>query len=299
LPRRKAHHRILLPRNRTPRWDIPELKDLGPLLEIILLTIYSAYIKGISKPNSLLIIAKPESGKTEALKKFIINKNVAYLSDVTAYGIQRDYLPKIEAGEVRHIIIPDLLKPLSRKESTVNSFITMLNSLIEEGISSMSTYATPGPVTFKKPVKCGLITAITSDEFKDHRHNWRKKGFLSRTIPFSYKYGMNTVTKVFNSILDLDYAKEHDIKLDIPKQDIAIKLNPKYARAILPSTATIAEAQQTYGFRLQKQFQALLQASALDRKRRAVNSSDVDRILHLMNWINFNENEIAPRRKRK
>lgn len=299
MPKKISHRRILSPRNRTPRWKISELKDLEPLLEMLRLILYTAYIKGVPKPNSLLIIAKPESGKTEALKKFIVNKNIAYLSDVTAYGIQRDYLPKIEAGEVRHIIIPDLLKPLSRKESTVNSFITMLNSLIEEGISSMSTYATPGPVIFKKPVKCGLITAITSEEFRDKRHSWRKKGFLSRTIPFSYKYGMSTVNKVFNSILDLDYAKEHDIKLDIPKQDIAIKLKPKYARAILPSTATIARAQQTYGFRLQKQFQALLQASALDRKRRAVNSHDVDRVLHLMNWVNFDENEIAKRRLRK
>jgi hypothetical protein len=57
----------------------------------------------------------------------------------------------------------------SRKESTVNSFITMLNGLIEEGVSPMSAYATPGLVTFKKPTKCGLITAITIDEFKDHR----------------------------------------------------------------------------------------------------------------------------------
>jgi hypothetical protein len=266
---------------------------------MIRLTLYTAYVKEVPKPNSLIIIARPESGKTEALKKFVINKNVAYLTDVTAYGIQRDYLPKIEAGKVRHIIIPDLLKPLSRKKSTVDSFITMLNGLIEEGVSSMSTYATPGPVTYKKPVKCGLITAITTQEFTDKRHGWVKKGFLSRTIPFSYKYGMNTVTKVFNSILDLGYTKEHDIRLDIPKQDIPIKLKPKYARAILPSTATIAKAQQTYGFRLQKQFQALLQASALDRKRRAVNSRDVERVPHLMNWVNFDENEIAQRRTRK
>jgi hypothetical protein len=296
---KKTHRRTLIARNRSRGWKVCELKDLEPLLEMIRLTLLTAYIRGVPKPNSLLIIARPESGKTEALKKFTVNKNAAYLTDVTGFGIQRDWLTKIEAGEVRHIIIPDLLKPLSRKESTVNSFITMLNSLIEEGVSSMSTYATPGPVIFKKPVKCGLITAITSDEFSDNRHNWKKKGFLSRTIPFSYKYGMNTVTKVFNSIVDLDYNREHKIKLDIPKQDVEIKLNPKYAKAILPSTATIARAQETYGFRLQKQFQALLQASALDRKRRAVNSRDVDRILHLMNWVNFDENEIAPKRRRK
>jgi hypothetical protein len=87
--------------------------------------------------------------------------------------------------------------------------------------------------------------------------------------------------------------KEQDIKLNIPKQDIRVNLPRKYARSILPSTANIAKAQDTYGFRLQKQFQALLQASALDRGRRTVIKSDVDRVLDLMNWVNFDEKPIA------
>jgi hypothetical protein len=275
------------------RWEISDLRDLESLVDIIKLTLYTAYIKNVPKPNSLIIIAKPESGKTEVMRKFAINKNVAYLSDVTAYGIQRDYLSKMEAGEVRHVIIPDLLKPLSRKESTVNTFITMMNSLIEEGVAAMSTYATSGPLVFKKPVRCGLVTAITGEEFRDHRHNWKKKGFLSRTIPFSYSYGIRTVNKVFESILELGYLKEREIKLDIPKQDKEIRLLKKFARSILPSTATIAKAQDTYGFRLQKQFQALLQASALDHNRKSVNASDVDRVLHLMSWVNFDEKPIT------
>jgi len=201
------------------------LRDLDSLVDIIKLTLYTAYIKNVPKPNSLIIVAKPESGKTEVMRKFAINKNVAYLSDVTAFGIQRDYLSKIENGEVRHIIIPDLLKPLSRKESTVNTFITMMNSLVEEGVAAVSTYATPGLLLFRKPVRCGLITAITGDEFRDHRHNWKKKGFLSRTVPFSYSYGISTVNKVFESILELGYLKERDIKLGIPKQDKEIKLS--------------------------------------------------------------------------
>ena len=271
------------------------MQDLEPLITIITLVLYTAYIKNVQKPNSLLIIAKPESGKTEALKKFTVNKNIAYLSDVTAFGIERDYLPKIEAGEIRHIIIPDLLKPLSRKESTVKTFITLMNALIEEGISSVSTYATRR--SSEKHVKCGVITAITSEEFNDQRHNWRRIGFLSRIVPFSYSYGMETIRKVFDSILGLDYLDEGDIELKrIPKQDKEVKLPTKYAQAILPSTTTIAKAQETYGFRLQKQFQALLQASALEKGRSKVNAADVDRVVHLMNWVNFNEHPIGTTR---
>lgn len=269
-----------------------ELKDLDALIDMLTLVILSAYIRNVPKPVSLLIIAKPESGKTEAMKKFKINRNIAYLSDVTAFGIQRDYLDDIERGEVRHIMIPDILKPLSRKASTVNTLITFLNSLIEEGIVGVSTYATPRLV-YSKPVKCGLIAAITTDEFKDHRHKWERLGFLSRTIPFSYSYGIPTVNKVFQQIIGLGYLDERDIKLNIPTEDKEIRLPAKYAQAILPSTATIAKAQRTYGFRLQKQFQALLQASALESRRKAVNQNDVERVLELMDWVNFDEKPIA------
>jgi len=270
------------------------MKDLEPLVDMVKLTLYTAYIQNVPKPNSLLIIAKPESGKTEVLKKFISNKNIAYLSDATAYGIERDYLSKIEAREVRHIIIPDLLKPLSRKESTVKAFVTWLNALMEEGLASASTYAIQR--TSQKDVKCGIVTAITGEVLQDQRHNWGRLGFLSRVVPFSYKYGIETVKKVFDYILGLDYLKEHDIELKrIPKQDKEIKLPRKYAQAILPSTTTIAQAQKTYGFRLQKQFQALLQASALETARRSVTSRDVDRVLHLMNWVNFDEKPMSLR----
>jgi hypothetical protein len=270
------------------------LKDLEPLVQIITLTLYTAYVRNVSKPNSLLIIARPESGKTEILKKFTVNKNIAYLTDVTGFGIERDYLPKIEAGEIRHIIIPDLLKPLSRKESTVKAFITSMNALIEEGIASASTFATQR-IT-QKHVKCGLVSAITGEELHDQRHNWGRLGFLSRIVPFSYKYGIETVKKVFDSILGLDYLQEPDIELRIPKEEKKIILPRRHARAILPSTTAIAQAQQTYGFRLQKQFQALLQASALEKCRNSVNSRDVDRLLPLMNWVNFDEHPIATKK---
>lgn len=267
------------------------VKDLENLAEMIALTLQTAYVKNVEKPNSLLIIAKPESGKTEMMNKFVHNKNVAYLSDATAYGIEQDWLPRIEKGEVRHMLIPDLIKPLSRRESTVRTFVTMMNQLIEEGIVSVSTYAMRR--SFQIPVRCGIITAITKEELMDQRHHWGRVGFLSRVIPFSYSYSMLTVKKVFDSILGLGFLEERDIELEIPQEDLEIKLPRRYAESILPSTTTIARAQETYGFRLQKQFQALLQASALEQKRETVNGFDVNRVLNLMNWVNFDENPMV------
>ncbi len=60
---------------------------------------------------------------------------------------------------------------------------------------------------------------------------------------------------MFESIVEQDYLKEREIELDIPRWEGDIKLPKKYAQIILPSTATIAKAQENYGLRLQKTFQ--------------------------------------------
>ena len=41
------------------------MEDLEPLADIVTLALYTAYIENVQKPDSLLIIGKPESGKTE------------------------------------------------------------------------------------------------------------------------------------------------------------------------------------------------------------------------------------------
>jgi len=88
------------------------------------------------------------------------------------------------------------------------TFIGFLNGLIEEGIACVSTYA--NRIASEKHVKCGIITAITGEELGDHRHRWHRVGFLSRVVPFSYSYGIDSVKKVFQYILGLDYMEPGD-----------------------------------------------------------------------------------------
>lgn len=68
-------------------------------------------------------MAKPESGKSTAMKQYRENKGVAYVTDCTAYGLTRDVLPKIVSGEVKTIMIPDLITPLSKSTKTRQSFV--------------------------------------------------------------------------------------------------------------------------------------------------------------------------------
>jgi len=85
---------------------LPKIVALDALETTVKATLFSAYVKD-EKPLSLLVVAKPESAKTEVLKKYRENKGIVYLTDCTAYGLTRDILPKAISGEVKHIVIAD------------------------------------------------------------------------------------------------------------------------------------------------------------------------------------------------
>ena len=174
---------------------------------IIELAIWSAYIKG-EQPVSVLLAAPVEAGKTEILLLFSESQGVAVLTDATAYGIIRDYGKLIADKTVRHIIFPDLIKALSRGKETVHGFIALLNSLVEEGVLRVSTYAsTVAPPEYSantivppKPVKCGIIAALPRKVLEDGRHQWSRMGFMSRMIPVSYRYAVDTQLRIHRSI---------------------------------------------------------------------------------------------------
>jgi hypothetical protein len=68
------------------RFQVPDVKaglSLDALERTVQATLYSACVKD-ERPLSLLIVAKPESGKTLVLKKYRENKGIVYLTDCTA-----------------------------------------------------------------------------------------------------------------------------------------------------------------------------------------------------------------------
>jgi len=261
---------------------------IEPLKKIIVYCLISGKIKN-EKPLSLIIAANPESGKSEVVKKFKEINGVVYLTDCTAHGITKEILPRIETGGIHHIMIPDLLNPLSRKQSTVQTFITFMNALIEEGVAEISTYAT-GMTMRKTELRCGLITAITKDKLSDKRHEWARMGFLSRAIPFSYSYSQQQVREIMEYIVNEKYHSETKEKLKIPANTKDIKLAKPLARMLMPEAYKFADANTTYGFRMQKQLQTLMKSIALYNGRKKCTKSDFNEVMFLLQWINLKFN---------
>ena len=271
----------------------------GKMLNLLELVVWSGHVAG-EQPVSALVTAPPEAGKTEIIMKFAGNKGCVALTDVTAYGIMRDYGQLIINKEVRHIIIPDMVKPMSRGKDTVHTLIAFLNSLIEEGVLRVSTYAekigapSPGINTQAQPipVQCGLIATLAKDILEDGRHHWSRMGFMSRLLPISYDYGITTKMEIQQSIARRDYQGDTPINLNLPKIDVAVKLDLPQGNELMALTNTLISvgknsAGRVYGFRLQKHLQRLAMASAIKDGRDIVLQKDVDLVKDLSSVINL------------
>jgi len=251
---------------------------LDTIIECALL---SPYIKD-EKPVSLLIIAKPESGKTKASKQYKMNKGVCYMTDCTAYGITRDILPKMVGGEIKTLIIADLITPLSRSTKTRKNFVAFLNNMIEEGVAKITTYAT----IWEKEVKANVITSITDEALNDGRHDWASMGFLSRFICFSYSYSQSTIEKI------MDYYSENPPiekfnSVKLPKKEVEIKLSREYADRLNGLSEKVGHSMGLYGFRAKINFRSLIKTLALRNGHSEVTRTEYDDLMGLADYFNF------------
>ena len=87
------------------------MKSIEIIREAVELTLISARIEG-EQPGSLLITAEVEEGKTHLVSQYMSTPGVAYLADATAYGIVKAYMEDLQRNNVRHILLPELIRPV-------------------------------------------------------------------------------------------------------------------------------------------------------------------------------------------
>lgn len=283
--------------------------DTSDLEKIVALALCTAYVKG-ERPLSLLIISdRPEAGKTEVVKQFCGTPGVEFASDVTGYGIKRDFLDKIARGDIHHIIIPELLTPLSKGKVSADSFTSILQVLIEDGVMGFHTGYIDGVWGNKKnePIKTiGIIGCMPQPFFTERiRLDWMRRGFLSRFVVVTYKYGFDSIEGIFASIREGNYltAKPTPLDFDGNQADIAIPDNvaaecERLGVDIVKEAVALGLA---YGFREVKHIRAMVAANVVleqvreGTKRTEANMKDfqeIDRLGYLFNR-QFNELKVG------
>lgn len=260
---------------------------LARLSELVKYVLYSDYLKlDIARkevPLSLLIIANAESGKTSIIEQFHPNNGILYANDLTAWGLQHKYLKDMETGKIKRILIPDLINPVNRKQETVDTLITFLNSYISwEGIKTIVTYAMQ--FELPDPVRGSLITTVTPQDFNRMLAKLSAVGFLSRLMFVNYKYDNTTIDEIMDSIAE-GTDTWHKIHLDFPDQPAHIKIVPELAKQLKNTAQAIGLQAEVYGFRAYKALITMAKSKALSEGREAVIQRDIDRVINLAQLI--------------
>lgn len=249
------------------------------LKKIVALTLCSAYVKG-DRPLSLLIISdRPEAGKTEAVKCFLGTPFVEFATDLSAYGLKRDFASKIEKGIIRHIVIPELLQPLMRGKVSAQSFTTTLQTFMEDGVMGLHTgFIKSKPVLDVTDIKTvGVIACMPRPAYKKGlKREWTDTGFLSRWLVVTYKYNDDTVDGILNSIREGNYIKQPDTLVKLDGTSVSIDIPPsvsgKAVDLALDITKIAREQGQLYGFREAKHILTLVASNVI--YDRITNNSD-------------------------
>lgn len=258
-------------------------EKMKPIIDILKRVVASGFIKN-TEPLSCLIVAPVGAGKTTNLKKISLNKNILALSDITPYGLTM-LLGEIKTKGITHLIIFDLIQPMSRSRSVVNNLIGFLNSLIEEGIFRIKT----GVIEVKEPIKLGLITCTTDKEIQDKRRGWLSIGFISRLIPISFNY---TQTDVIQILEDLANQKIKGVDYETLKlKSKEIKESPLIFNMLIPYAKEMA-VDGAIPFRNLKQLQILLMANALLRGDTKVTKDDFEWFKSISKYLNYNLNQL-------
>ena len=248
-----------------------------------------------------MLIAKPEHNKTSILKQFECIKGVYFTTDLSPKPLI-EALKRIDNGEIiNHFIIPDFIKVVAHNKTTADTTVTTLNSLIEEGIKQSNYYGQE--VTLRNNIKCGLITSITPELYKQQFKMWNDKGFLTNPsdkacggnetrLGIHQNIKNNTCMEINEEISKIRRGGQKDISIDSDVGDgialfvdnIVSKMND-YEVWIQSGTARYKVSMNVEGFRLHKQMRLLSKAIAFDRGLLHVNYECLSELKKLMEYI--------------
>jgi len=277
------------------------LVDVQPLVDIVALTLQTAFVTDAVdgyRPASLLLIAKPESGKTTTIKEFDGLPFIYYSDEISVKPLIDKVFPKIQTRETRIIMTSDILNSIKKQNSTREPLLQTLKSLVDEGVKKVDTYHKH--YEFKTPIKAGLISGITRSEFYASQgrysffSDFKRYGFLSRLIPFTYEYPLDRLDKIFHYVMS---GKAENSTVIIPKirqptREKQYDLNEPLFQHLQRISHKLAQYSDSYGIRIQKNLQKLCYANAFLNNRDYVDREDIEKILYLSRWMNFDFNPL-------
>lgn len=261
-----------------------------PIERIITLVLATGYLVD-ETPGSLLLSSDAGMGKSHIVMQFSDNDSVAIMSDATAWGIANTHLKRLLDGQLKHLIFPEFLVPISKKKETSHTFLGFLNELMEEGVKELQTYAIQ--LELPRRVNAGVIACLTRDELESRKDFWNGIGLLSRFLPVSYSYSSEVLETILESVFDSFNSKS---KFDLNLSPVEVSINRELARGTLKlarqSIKDLYLTSSMLEIRMVKHYMRLMKAAALVKGRDEVRIEDLDEITYLSTYLNLKYTEI-------
>jgi predicted RNase H-like HicB family nuclease len=273
-------------------------KTIGtePLKAHIKYCVCSGFVKD-ERPLSTLIIANPERGKSTEVMKFPASGSIV-VNDLTSYGLGEiiEIMIEKERRLFHHLIIPDLERISARSRKSRAELLANLQIAMQEGITRVQTYNTK--INLNPPIQLGVVMCTTPDDLGDRRSVFRRLGFLSRLIPFSFDFSAEQKVQIMDFVKEDKHLEmetfpiknKKKVKVFIPEtMKDKLKLYAKIMALRIEhfSNTSKENKQKLIGIRALENIICYLKAIALSNNRNAVTEDDFDEFLRLYRYFNF------------
>lgn len=251
---------------------------------------------------SLLIVAPIEAGKSECILQYKECQYTYNATDLTARGISKDLSDPLLKREIRHLLIPEFLIPLSKNKDTTHSLEAFFNSMIEDGVQHIHTYHFK--LNLKNPVRAAIIGGITQGPFQDrYQKRWFETGLLTRFLPVTYRPSALTLALIRKQVESNGTGavpkalRFHEGPVTLT-EDIASLLD-KQVQQVTHSIQKAMGLSSDYdrnrypiGTRTRKNLMRLIKGLALSRGKSVVDAQDYADLQEMANYINLDYNEL-------
>lgn len=244
----------------------------------------SHLIKG-HRRCSLMMLAAPESGKT-TITSAATAKHVERVAVISGRSVLKAVNDK---EEVEFLLFNDLSAIRAMSAPAVNLLVAILNQLTQDE-RGIVAFAGKEVEEIKRPV--GIIGCIPFQTFTDHRARWRELGFISRMIPFAYKYDDELVAEIKDSIDAGSHGSKVRASHKMPKgaaRQVVVTMSDAYTKELRRMADAKAHTLGQLGIRLLQNYHVLIRAHALLHGRRAVTKDDVAFIRAVNAYVSVTE----------
>lgn len=224
------------------------------------------------RPQSVILVGDPSSGKTELIERFNHNTWLAYRSDITRRGLD-PILEDASHDRVTHLVMTEFQTVFLRKMSVAGNCLSTLGQAMEEGLGVENV---GGREHDYGGARLGLVAGITNGSLDERRRYLRDMGLLARAAVLLWAPPDAEIKAVMDRIDHGDRRDLEKILLHRPDRPIRVTLPPQEAGLLTKFAWDLLRGQ---GLRLQRRLHILSMTAAMMSGRQVVQREDVQRIL--------------------